>query len=787
MRIFPSRVVAGAAVAALSSVFLIAVPAHATPALTTVTINDTTYTYEDGNPAAGCTITAYSGTATSLWLSDGLSVYGVSYPLTAIGNSAFYEKGLTSVHISPAVTLIDNFAFDGNALTSLSIPSSVVTLGAWAFANNLLTTVTIPDSVTTIGVDVFTSNLLTSVTLGSSVATIGGFAFWGNNLTDITIPASVVSLGDNVFGESSLATVTMLGAAPSTIGLVVFGDGGASPVVSYYARNAGYTAPTWVAGATTYASQALVTVTWYAGVGGGVTTTDEVASAIAAPTAPTADAHRFLGWTVADGEGPALTFPATLAGDTVLYSLWEARAVTSPDSAPAGESFSVSGSGFEPGETVEVSLTPDPALLATLTASGTGTIGATVSLDSATPTGAHQLVFTGSITGATSYDLTVDAVPLPTATVGGVVFEADPANSAAGATVISVGVLGDLATDLVIPPTVVVDGVTYPVTAIRARAFQTTPLTSLTLPESVTTIGDYAFFGDGLTSVTLPDSVTTIGGYAFNGNELTSVTIPASVATLGYQAFGGNPLESVLMQGPVPTSIGNWVFGEPGSEFMLSYYARFPGYTEPTWTAGGVAVASQALATVTFNDGLGTGGTTTDAVVGADLAAPTPPTADGHRFLGWTLTEGSGPVLTFPYALAADDTLYALWEARAVSSPAKAGVGDSFSITGSGFEPGESVEVWLHSDPVLLTTVTASGTGTISASLLLASGTPAGAHQLVFTGTATGTTANDILVEDVLAATGFNAEALALLALELIVAGAALRLAVTVRRPRETT
>ena len=88
---------------------------------------------------------------------------------------------------------------------------------------------------------------------------------------------------------------------------------------------------------------------------------------------------------------------------------------------------------------------------------------------------------------------------------------------------------------------------------------------------------------------------------------------------------------------------------------------------------------------------------------------------------------------------------------------------------------------------MLLTTVTASGTGTISASLLLASGTPAGAHQLVFTGTATGTTANDILVEDVLAATGFNAEALALLALELIVAGAALRLAVTVRRPRETT
>ena len=434
MRIVPSRVIAGAAVAALSSVFLIAVPAHATPALTTVVINGYTFTYEAGNTAAGTTITAWAGSATSLRLPDGISISGVSYPLTAIGNSAFYEKGLTSVEITPAVTLIDNFAFFGNALTSLAIPNSVVTLGAWAFANNLLTTVTIPDSVTTIGVDVFTSNLLTSVTLGSSVATIGGFAFWGNNLTDITIPASVVSLGDNVFGESSLATVTMLGAAPATVGVVAFGVGGATPVVSYYARNAGYTSPTWSVGGSTYASRALVTISWDAGVGGGVTTSDEVASAIAAPTAPTADAHRFLGWTVADGEGPALTFPATLAGDTVLYSLWEARAVTSPDSAPAGESFSVSGSGFEPGETVDVSLTPDPALLATLTASGTGTVSATVAVDSATPTGAHQLVFTGSITGATSYALTVDAVPLPTATVGGVVFEADPANPAAGAT-----------------------------------------------------------------------------------------------------------------------------------------------------------------------------------------------------------------------------------------------------------------------------------------------------------------------------------------------------------------
>ena len=41
-------------------------------------------------------------------------------------------------------------------------------------------------------------------------------------------------------------------------------------------------------------------------------------------------------------------------------------------------------------------------------------------------------------------------------------------------------------------------------------------LTSVTLPDSVTSIGDYAFSGcSGLTSITIPDSITSIGDYAF--------------------------------------------------------------------------------------------------------------------------------------------------------------------------------------------------------------------------------------------------------------------------------
>ena len=64
-------------------------------------------------------------------------------------------------------------------------------------------------------------------------------------------------------------------------------------------------------------------------------------------------------------------------------------------------------------------------------------------------------------------------------------------------------------------------------------------ITSVTIPESVTTIGDYAFSAcSGLTSVTIPEGVTTIGESAFLGcSGLTSVTIPAGVTSIGWNAF----------------------------------------------------------------------------------------------------------------------------------------------------------------------------------------------------------------------------------------------------------
>ena len=78
------------------------------------------------------------------------------------------------------------------------------------------------------------------------------------------------------------------------------------------------------------------------------------------------------------------------------------------------------------------------------------------------------------------------------------------------------------------------------VTSIGNNAFAIcTGLTSITIPESVTSIGNNAFaICTGLTSITIPESVTSIGDYAFEGcRGLTSITIPESVTSIGDGAF----------------------------------------------------------------------------------------------------------------------------------------------------------------------------------------------------------------------------------------------------------
>lgn len=110
------------------------------------------------------------------------------------------------------------------------------------------------------------------------------------------------------------------------------------------------------------------------------------------------------------------------------------------------------------------------------------------------------------------------------------------------------------------------NGITY----ITAGAYADTGITSLTIPDTVTYIGNEAFVRcSNLTSVNLGNGVVTLDGNVFvNCTSLTSITLPDSVTTLNSQPFRGCTALETLVIGSGVNNISGYQF--PGCSSLSS-------------------------------------------------------------------------------------------------------------------------------------------------------------------------------------------------------------------------
>ena len=99
------------------------------------------------------------------------------------------------------------------------------------------------------------------------------------------------------------------------------------------------------------------------------------------------------------------------------------------------------------------------------------------------------------------------------------------------------------------------------VTSIGKNAFRECNIISVTIPNSMTKIGEGAFeYCDKLTEVTIPTTVTEIGSEAFWGcRQLATITIPNSVTKIGYYALAGCAFTEIEIPASV-TKICNSAF-----------------------------------------------------------------------------------------------------------------------------------------------------------------------------------------------------------------------------------